>query len=84
MRTTVRLPDDLMRAIKRLAIDTHRSMTGVIADALRSELARHQEGSERSPVDLPTDRGDGLLPGVDLDNTAALLDLMEEPGPRST
>lgn len=67
-----------MRQAKRLAADTHRSLTQVMADALRSELARHHEPGERPRVDLPTDGAGGLLPGVDLDDTAALLDLMDE------
>jgi len=36
----------------------------------------------REPVSLPTFRGDGLQPGVDLDDTASLLDVMDEPDAR--
>lgn len=75
MRTTIRLPDDLIVRAKRLAIETDRSLTRVIEDALRSELARRDSPvRERKPI--PT-FGGKLLPGVDLDNSAALLDLME-------
>ncbi len=77
MRTTVRLPDDLMRAAKRRAVDTGRTLTDVIADALRSELSRGAEAPSSSSVELPTFGEGGVLPGVDLDDSAALLDLME-------
>jgi len=77
MRTTVRLPDDLMKAAKRRAVETGRTLTSVIEDALRSALARGNQRASRPPVELPTYGSGGVLPGVDLDDTAALLDLME-------
>jgi len=82
MRTTVRLDDELLAAAKRLAVETGRTLTAVIEDALRRELGRRDEAGGARP-ELPTFRGRGLQPGVDLDDTAALLDLMEErPAPR--
>ena len=36
MRTTVRLPDELMRAAKRRAQETGRSLTQLLEDALRA------------------------------------------------
>jgi hypothetical protein len=83
MRTTVRLPDDLLRAAKRRAVETGRTLTRVIEDALRAELARGPAGSrggEKEDVDLPTYGKGGLRPGVDLDDTASLLEVMEDPG----
>lgn len=77
MRTTVQLPDDLMKAAKRHAVDTGRTLTAVIEDALRAELAREGAEAANEPVDLPTFGSEGLLPGVDLDDTADLLDAME-------
>jgi plasmid stability protein len=77
MRTTVRLPDDLLKAAKRRAVETGRTLTDVIEDALRVALAREEKGVAREPVTLPTFGAGGALPGVDLDDTAALLDLME-------
>ncbi len=78
MRTTIRIDDDLLAAVKRLAAETDRSMTAVIEDALREMLARRRELSERPPIDLPVFHGSGLMPGVNLDSNADLLDLMED------
>ena len=79
MRTTVRLPDDLMRQVKRLAAETDRTLTQLIEDALRATIARaHLRDAREEPFVMPTFRGDGLGRGVDLDDTASLLDLMEE------
>ena len=77
VRTTIRLPEELARAVKRLAAETDRTMTRVIEEALREALARRDQPPKRRPVRLPTFAGGGLRPGVDLDDSAALLDLME-------
>ncbi len=48
--------------------------------ALESLTQRHSasRAAGASPLPLPTFRGEGLQPGVDLDDTASLLDLMTE------
>jgi len=78
MRTTIRLDDDLLLEIKQLAARSDRTLTSVIEDALREMLARQRKAKKRTPVRLPTVTGGGLQPGVDLDDSAALLILMEE------
>lgn len=77
MRTTVDLPDDLLGEAKERAARERRSLSDVVGDALRASFARTGQ-ADREPVELPTFDGGGLQPGVDLDDTAALLDLMEE------
>lgn len=78
MRTTVRLDPQLLAQAKQVAARTGRTLTAVIEDALRAALANAKRSRKRPPPDLPTFRGDGLQPGVDLDDTAALLNLMDE------
>jgi plasmid stability protein len=76
MRTTIRLDDDLLARAKELAARTGRSLTGVIEDALRAALAQSRaRRAER--VALPTFGSGGTLGGVDLDDSASLLDAME-------
>ena len=77
MRTTVRLPDDLMRQVKRLAAETDRTLTQLIEDSLRAALARRARPIEQEPFRMQTFGKGGVRPGVDLDNSAALLDIME-------
>jgi hypothetical protein len=76
MRTTIRLDDDVLARAKETAARTGRTLTAVIEDALRETFARTAEGEGARPQ-LPTFGGRGLQAGVDLDDTAALLDLME-------
>jgi hypothetical protein len=77
MRTTVRLDDALFREAKKAAAEAGESLTRLIESALREKLARRQSRARRRRVRLPTFRGNGVCPGVDLDNSAALLDRME-------
>jgi hypothetical protein len=79
MRTTIRLPDDLLAEAKTLAAAERSSLTRIIEDALRESFMRRRRARERQPVRLISFRGQGLRPGVDLDNSADLLDLMEWP-----
>lgn len=77
MRTTINLPDDLMRAAKQEALDSSRTFTQVVEEALRTTLAaRSRDGTQRVRVQLPTSAG-APRPGVDLDDSALLLELME-------
>ncbi len=77
MRTTVRLDDDLMRQVRQYAARHDMTLTDVFHQALRELLARRKRTPERQRQPLPTFSGQGLQPGVDLDDAAALLELME-------
>ena len=79
MRTTVDLPPDLLAEAKQRAAREERSLSEVVTDALRSTFARTST-TERRRVQLPTFGAGGLQAGVDLDDTAALLELMERDG----
>lgn len=77
MRTTIRIDEQLLKEAKHLAIRRGKSLTSIIEDALRESLARQHDSGQRKRIHLITFSGKGLLPGVDLDDSAALLDLME-------
>ena len=76
MRTTIRLDERLLREAKKVAAQNGRTLTSVIEEALRENLARQKKGPG-ARARLPRHRG-RLQPGVDLDDSAALLDLMEQ------
>jgi len=76
MRTTVRLDDDLLAAAKTRAAESHTTLTSLIEDSLRQTLAsRPVRRSERFVLESFGDAT--TLPGVDLDDGAALRDLMD-------
>ena len=77
MRTTVRLDENLLREAKRVAAESGRTFTQLMEDSLRETLARRNARQSREPVELLTFNGGGVLPGVDLNDSAGLLDIME-------
>ena len=75
-RTTVRLPDDLVRRAKRKAAAEGRSLTALIEDGLRRVL-NERAPDERAKRILPrvsTATG-GLKPGIDLNSMSALQEM---------
>jgi hypothetical protein len=81
MRTTVRIDDRLLAEAKTIAACSGKTLNAVIEDALRADLARRRgRRRDRTAIDLPTFTGGRLLPGVDLDDSATLLDRMEGIG----
>jgi hypothetical protein len=77
MRTTIRINDHLLIEVKKLALKQNISLSEVIETALKDMLGRRQTYKIKKPVQLPTFKGKGLKHGVDLDDTAALLEFME-------
>ena len=69
--------DQLLSEAKKRAAETHRTLTALIEDALRLTLrSTAPKGASRS-VRIPTSGKGGVLPGVNLDDTSALLDRMD-------
>lgn len=76
MRTTVRLDEHLLSEAKKHAAESGKTLTAVLEQALRESLARRSVRAKPRRLRLKTYRGDGALAGVDLDDSASLLDVM--------
>ena len=77
MKTTIRLDDDLLSEAKERAARHGLTLSALIEQALRQSFSRRQEHTPHRPIKLPTWGHGGLRPGIDLDDSASLLDLME-------
>lgn len=78
MRTTVRLNSALLNQAKQEAARRGKTLTALIEEGLRLAIAGPRRSRPGPPLKLPVcRRGGGTLPGVDLDDTSALLDRME-------
>ena len=78
MRTTVRLDEGLLDQAKREAQRRGTTVTALIEEGLRLVLRPPAPvAPERRIRLLVSHATGGTLPGVDLDDTASLLDLME-------
>ena len=72
-RTTVRLPEELLRQAKRKAAEQGRTLTALIEEALRLVVAgkRRPSPSTHNNPPISEARG-GVMPGVDLDDSSSL------------
>jgi hypothetical protein len=80
MRTTVRLDEGLLRDAKAEASRQGETVTALIERGLRLVLATARCTKRRGRVRLPVSRATGgTRPGVDLDDSSAVLDLLDGP-----
>lgn len=75
-RTTVRLPEDLLKRAKRKAAAEGRTLTALIEDGLRRVLAESRKTgpAKRTLPPVSTAKG-GPMPGVDFSRFSALQEL---------
>ena len=76
MRTTVTIDDALLERSKSEALRKKQSLGEFIEDALRQKLAAKKDSS-KAAAGLVLFGDGGPLPGVDLDDSASLLERME-------
>jgi len=78
MRTTIRLDDALLDSARSEAARRDTTLTALIEQGLRLVLAQPNHGARRRRVRLPVcRRGGGVLPEVNLNDSASLLDRMD-------
>ena len=74
MKTTVELPDDLLRAWKKKAVDQGTTLKDLWESVLRSSLqSPHPETRRRRKIRWVTGKG-GLPPGLDVSNRERMYD----------
>lgn len=77
MRTTINLDDQLLKQAKAKAAASGVTLGRLVEDALRESLVRHETAETRERIRLITMPGTGTRPGIDLDNSQSLLEIME-------
>lgn len=81
MRTTINLPDALIRQVKDHAKDSGRTVTSVVEQALMDLLERSRrtrDVDDFEPFDLPTYGRPGGVVHVDLSDNEAVRDAMDD------
>ena len=75
-RTTVRLPEDLLKRAKRKAASEGSSLTALIEDGLRRVL-NDRERTVKAKRKLPrvSSATGGLMPGINISDSAALQEM---------
>ena len=78
MRTTIRFDEHLLDRARREAARRGETLTSLIERGLCLVLAGKHDTPRRARVEVPVcTAGGGTLPGVDIDDSAALLELVE-------
>ncbi len=79
MRTTVRIKDDLLQRARKRATEEGRTLTSLIEDGLVLVLTKSKV-ARRKRVVLPVSQASGgVLPGVDLNRSGDLEEVMRTP-----
>jgi hypothetical protein len=77
MRTTINVDDQLLMQAKAQAAASGVTLAQLIEDALRESLIRRENVENRERVRMITMKGTGTRPGIDLDTSQSLLEIME-------
>ncbi len=77
MRTTITIGDDLLRQARQAALKRSCTLSTIVEEALRMSLAASVPPSSSRPTQLVTFRGRGLRAGIDLDDSAGLINTMD-------
>lgn len=76
-RTTIRLPEELLRKAKSKALAEGRTLTSLVEEGLHLVLSPRTKAI-RKRIRLPVSKAKGgLQEGVDLSESGLILDLME-------
>ena len=76
MRTTIDVNDALMKAVKMRAANERMTLKETFERALREYLTSPSGATTDAPI-IPTFSGNGVQPGVDLTDNAALQAIMD-------
>jgi len=75
MQITITLPDKIAKQLKTLS-----NPDKFICEVLEIALQKQADSEKTRRIKLPTFQGDGLQPNVDLTNSRALQNIMDEHG----
>ncbi len=78
MRAEIHLEGELLTEAERFAIARGATLQALVEEALRQLLKERSPHPPKPADELPTWGSGWLRPGVDLDKSVALLDLMDQ------
>jgi metal-responsive CopG/Arc/MetJ family transcriptional regulator len=78
VRTTITIDEHLLDEVRKRAAERRQTVSQVIEESVRETLLRHRDNA-RAPFRVRAFFSAGYQPGVDLDDNAGLLDLIDQP-----
>lgn len=77
MRTTISIQDTLLQKAKEVAHQRKYTLGDVIETALAQSLPELKSKKQKQKVGWTTFKGNGLMPGVNLDSNADLQEILD-------
>jgi hypothetical protein len=77
MKITIYLTKDLIEQAEKAAAETNTTLSAFVGDAIRLALDRRRRVRTRREFKVIAYGEGGVHPGVNLDDTSALLDIMD-------
>lgn len=77
MRTTINIREQALSLCRKKVAATGKSLGEVVSAAILESFSKKAQGGKRRRYDLPVSGSGGLQPGVDLDDSAALEEIMD-------
>jgi hypothetical protein len=78
MKIAIYLTKDLIQDAEKAAVEQRTTLSAFVGDAIRLALDRRRRARSDRKFKITTYGEGGVLPGVDLSNTSALLDIMDD------
>jgi hypothetical protein len=78
MRTPVSIDDDLLRQAKETAVETGRTLSEVVGDALREVFHRRSARATYRVKLITAGHGSRAIPGLDFSDNSAVRAAMDE------
>ena len=77
MRTTIDIQKQALALCRKKAAESGESRGDIVSEAVLEAYSIRPKATKRRRFTLPTSGTGGLHPGVDLDDSAALQDIMD-------
>jgi hypothetical protein len=78
LRTTIRLEESLLEQAKAEAARQNKTLTSLVEEGLHLVLKEARKPADRKRTPMPVSkRTGGTWPGIDINNSADLLDIMD-------
>jgi len=78
MKVAIYPTKDPIQDAEKAAVEQNTTLSAFVGDAIRLPLDRRRRARSGRKFKITSDGEGGVLPGVDLSNTSALLDIMDD------
>jgi hypothetical protein len=78
MKTTIELPDALLKQVRKMAAERGTTIKAIVESALRDALSKQNRPPQRRPLQIHVFKGKGLQAGLSWDDWSKIRSLTYE------